>query len=111
VKDLIEATRAAFQNEFWVAWTVSWSRYASQKKFRGWSGLVPASSQSGSAEKKGLRITHAGPDPIKKYAYIIAERYHVPEEVRKRNNQQARKARRDEQAERKRKRRRSRPGR
>jgi transposase len=156
-------------------------RFTSQKKFRGWSGLVPKSSQSGSVEKKGLRITHAGPDLIKKYAYIdaevarhwdpqiaaiyhnqmmhkgkhhvqavcccathlldrvravlrdgrpyelrdvdgtpvtwqeartiIAERYQVPEEVRKRNSKQARQARRDEQAERKRKKRRSRPDR
>jgi len=156
-------------------------RFTSQKKFRGWSGLVPKSSQSGSGEKKGLRITHAGPDLIKKYAYIdaevarrwdpqiaaiyhdqmvhkgkhhvqavcccathlldrvravlrdgrpyelrdvdgtpvtwqearaiIAERYQVPEEVRKRNSKRARKTRRDEQAERKRKKRRSRPDR
>jgi transposase len=156
-------------------------RFTSLKKFRGWSGLVPKSSQSGSAEKKGLRITHAGPDLIKKYAYInaevarrwdpqiaaiyhdqmvhkgkhhvqavcccathlldrvravlrdgrpyelrdvngtpatwqearaiIAERYQVPEEVRKRNSKRAHKARRDEQAERKRKKRRSRPDR
>ena len=155
-------------------------RFTSQKKFRGWSGLVPQSDQSGDAEKKGLRITHAGPDLIKKYAYInaevarqwdpqiaaiyydqmvnkgkhhvqavcccathlldriravlrdrrpyelwdvdgtpvtwqearaiIAERYQVPEEVRKRNSKRARKTRRDQQAERKRKRR-SRPGR
>jgi transposase len=155
-------------------------RFTSQKKFRGWSGLVPQSDQSGDTEKKGLRITHAGPDLIKKYAYInaevgrqwdpqlaaiyydqmvnkgkhhvqavcccathildrvravlrdgrpyelrdvdgtpatwqearaiIAERYQVPEEVRQRNSQRARKARRDEQAERKQKRR-SRPDR
>jgi hypothetical protein len=132
-------------------------------------------------EKKGLRITHAGPDLIKKYAYIdaevarqwdpqiaaiyydqmahkgkhhvqavcccathlldrvravlrdgrpyelrdvdgtpvtwqearaiIAERYQVPEEVRKRSSKRARQARRDEQAERKQKKRRSRPDR
>jgi transposase len=156
-------------------------RFTSQKEFRGWSGLVPGSDQSGDAEKKGLRMTHAGPDLIKKYAYIntevarqwdpqiaaiyydqmvnkgkhhvqavcccathlldrvravlrdgrpyelrdvdgtpvtwqearaiIAERYQVPEEVRKRNSQRTRKARRDEQAERKRRKRRSRPGR
>ena len=155
-------------------------RFTSQKKFRGWSGLVPASDQSGDAEKKGLRITHAGPNLVKKYAYInaevgrqwdpqiaaiyydqmvnkgkhhvqavcccathildrvravlrdgrpyelrdvdgtpvtwqearaiIAERYQIPEEVRKRNSKRARKTRRDKQAERKRKRR-SRPGR
>jgi transposase len=155
-------------------------RFVLQKHFRGWSGLVPKSDQSGDVEKKGLRITKAGPDLVKKYAYIgaevarqwdpqiaaiyydqmvnkgkhhvqavcccgthlldrvrvvlrdgrpyelrdvdgtpltwqeartiIAERYHVPAEVRKRNSARARKARRDQQAERKRKRR-SRPDR
>ncbi len=48
-------------------------RFTDQKAFRGWSGLVPASDQSGGAEKKGLSITAAGPDLIKKYAYIDAE--------------------------------------
>jgi hypothetical protein len=48
-------------------------RFASQKKFRGWSGMVPESDQSGDVEKKGLSITCAGPDLIKKYAYINAE--------------------------------------
>jgi len=149
------------------------ARFATQRKFRGWHGMVPASQQSSDAETKGLRITRAGPDPVKKYAYInaevmrqwdpqiaaiyheqmmhkgnhhcqavcacathlldrvravlrdgrpyelrdvdgtpvtwqearaiIAERYHVPEEVRKRNSKRARKARRDQRAERKRK--------
>jgi transposase len=153
-------------------------RFASQKKLRGWSGMIPASDQSGDVEKKGLRITCAGPDLIKKYAYInaevarqwdpqlaaiyydqmvnkgqhhnqavcacathlldriravlrdgrpyqlrdvdgqpvtwqqaraiITERYQVPEEVRQRTTQRARKARRDQRAERKQKRR-SRP--
>ncbi|MBC7249999.1 MAG: transposase [Anaerolineae bacterium] len=41
---------------------------------------------------------------------IIAERYHVPDEVRKRNSKRARKAQQDRRAERKQKRR-SRPGR
>ncbi len=48
-------------------------RFASQKAFRGWSGMVPQSDQSGGMEKKGLRITAAGPDLVKKYAYINAE--------------------------------------
>ena len=148
------------------------TRFATQRKFRGWHGLVPASKQSSDAETKGLRLTGAGPDPVKKYAYlnaevmrqwdpqiaaiyheqmmhkgnhhcqavcacathlldrvravlrerrpyelrdvdgtpvtwqegraIIAERYHVPEEVRRRNSKRARKARRDKRAERKR---------
>jgi transposase len=154
-------------------------RFALQKDFRGWSGMVPQSDQSGDVEKKGLRLTQAGPDLVKKYAYInaevarqwdpqiaaiyhdqmvhkgkhhvqavcccgthlldrvravlrdgrpyelrdvdgtpvtweearaiIAERYHVPPEVRQRNSQRARQARRDERAEKTRKRR-SRPG-
>lgn len=150
-------------------------RFVLQKEFRGWHGIVPESDQSGDAEKKGLPITKAGPDLVKKYAYmnaevarqwdpqiaaiywdqmvnkgnhhiqavcacathlldrvravlrdgrpyelrdadgtpvtweeartIIAERYHVPEEVRKRNSARARKARRDKRAEKKQKRR------
>ncbi len=48
-------------------------RFTSQKKFRSWSGMIPESDQSGDAEKKGLRITCAGPDLIKKYAYINTE--------------------------------------
>ncbi len=155
-------------------------RFATQKAFRSWHGIIPASEQSSDAEKKGLRITSAGPDPVKKYGYInaevarqwdpqiaaiyyeqmvhkgnhhcqavcacathlldrvravlrdgrpyelcdvdgtpvtwqearaiIAERYHVPDEVRRRNSKRARKARRDRRAERKRERR-SHPGR
>lgn len=150
-------------------------RFTSQKQFRGWSGMIPRSDQSGDAEKKGLPITAAGPNLIKKYAYInsevarqwdpqmaatyygqmvnkgqhhnqaicacathlldrvravlrdgrpyalrdvdgtpvtrqqaraiVLERYQVPEEVRQRNTQRARKKRRDQRAERKRKRR------
>jgi len=155
-------------------------RFATQRDFRGWHGIVPASEQSSDAETKGLRITSAGPDPVKKYGYInaevmrqwdpqiaaiyqdqmmnkgkhhcqavcacathlldrvravlrdgrpyelrdvdgrpvtwqearaiIAERYHVPDEVRQRNSKRVRKAQRDRRAERKQKRR-SRPGR
>lgn len=48
-------------------------RFATQKRFRGWSGMVPESDQSGDVDKKGLRITKAGPDLVKKYAYINAE--------------------------------------
>jgi transposase len=49
------------------------ARFVSQKKFRGWSGMVPESDQSGDVDKKGLPITCAGPNLIKKYAYINAE--------------------------------------
>ena len=48
-------------------------RFALQKEFRSWSGMLPISDQSGDTEKKGLRITKAGPDLVKKYAYINAE--------------------------------------
>jgi len=154
------------------------TRFASQKAFRGWSGMVPRSDQSGDLDKKGLRISKAGPDLVKKYAYInaevarqwdpqiaaiyydqmvhkgkhhvqavcccathlldrvravlrddrpyelkdvdgtpvtwqearaiIAERYHVPDEVRQRRRSRTRKKRREQQAERTQKRR-SRP--
>jgi transposase len=154
------------------------TRFVSQKAFRGWSGMVPRSDQSGDVDKKGLRISKAGPDLVKKYAYInaevarqwdpqiaaiyydqmvnkgkhhvqavcccathlldrvravlrddrpyevqdvdgtavtwqearaiIAERYHVPEEVRRRRRHRTRKQRREQQAE-KRRRSRSRP--
>lgn len=150
-------------------------RFVLQKEFRGWHGIVPESDQSGDAEKKGLPITKAGPDLVKKYGYmnaevarqwdpqiaaiywdqmvnkgnhhtqavcacathlldrvravlrdarpyelrdvdgtpvtweearaIIAERYHVPDEVRKRNSARSRKKRRDKRAEKKQKRR------
>jgi transposase len=136
------------------------SRFSANRPFRGWSGLVPYSSQSGEGESKGLRITKAGPNLVKKYAYldsnvafdqmvnkgkhhsqavcacathlicrvrvvvtqdrpyelrdvdgtpvtpsqaraIIAERYIVPEEVRRRNNKRARRQRAERRAERK----------
>lgn len=154
-------------------------RFACQKQFRGWHGIVPKSDQSGEVDKKGLPITKAGPDLVKKYAFInaevarqwdpqiaaiyyeqmvnkgkhhvqavctcathlldrvravlrdgrpyelrdvdgtpvtwqqarriIADRYQVPEHVRKRNSKATRKKRRDQQAERRQKKRRSRP--
>ena len=48
-------------------------RFSSVRDFRGWSGLVPASAQSGGSEAKGHHITQAGPDLIKKYAFLDAE--------------------------------------
>jgi len=49
------------------------ARFANHRLFRGWHGLVPDSRQSGNSEAKGLHITKAGPDLIKKYAYLDAE--------------------------------------
>jgi transposase len=145
-------------------------RFPSGRQMRGWSGMVPNSKQSSDSESKGLHISQAGPDLIKKFAYldadvarrydpqlaalyydqmvnkgkhhnqavctvathlldrvfviltedrpyelrdvdgtavspkqaraIIAEKYTVPEEVRKRNNRKARQVRKEQRAER-----------
>jgi transposase len=48
-------------------------RFRSTRLFRGWTGMVPASQQSAESEAKGLHVTQAGPDLIKKYAYLNAE--------------------------------------
>jgi hypothetical protein len=48
-------------------------RFSSSRVFRGWSGMVPDSSQSADSEAKGLHITQAGPDLVKKFAYLDAE--------------------------------------
>jgi transposase len=48
-------------------------RFASNRRFRGWSGMIPRSAQSGERESKGLRITRAGPNLIKKYSYLDAD--------------------------------------
>jgi transposase len=48
-------------------------RFPNNRAFRGWSGLVPRSAQSGESESKGLHVTKAGPDPVKKYAYLNAD--------------------------------------
>ena len=48
-------------------------RFSSTRVFRGWSGMVPDSAQSADSEAKGLHITQAGPDLIKKFAYLDAE--------------------------------------
>jgi transposase len=48
-------------------------RFSSNREFRGWSGMVPRSAQSGEGESKGLRISKAGPNLVKKYAYLNAD--------------------------------------
>ena len=48
-------------------------RFRSTRLFRGWTGMVPDSQQSAENEAKGLHITQAGPDLIKKFAYLDAE--------------------------------------
>lgn len=57
----------------YVAFVGDASRFATGRAFRNWSGMVPSSDQSGEREGKGLHITQAGPDPVKKYAFLEAE--------------------------------------
>ena len=54
------------------------ARFPTNRKFRGWHGLIPDSRQSGDAESKGLHISQAGPDLVKKYAFLgggVARRF------------------------------------
>jgi transposase len=48
-------------------------RFPSLRQFRGWSGLIPFSRQSGHAQARGLHITQAGPDLIKAIAFLDAQ--------------------------------------
>jgi transposase len=48
-------------------------RFPNTRRFRGWHGMIPRSAQSGTQESKGLRISQAGPNPVKKFAYLNAE--------------------------------------
>jgi transposase len=145
-------------------------RFPSLRDFRGWSGMIPFSRQSGEAQARGLHITKAGPNLIKATAFLNAgvarqwdpqiaavyykqmvvhgkhylqaicacathlldriyailrddrpyqlcdvdgtpvdkrearricqEQYHVPDEIRRRNNHRLRKARKERQVER-----------
>ncbi len=45
-------------------------RFPDGHHFRGWHGLVPDSRQSGESEGKGLHVSQAGPDPVKKFAFL-----------------------------------------
>lgn len=44
-----------------------------QNTFRGWHGLIPGSKQSSSKDQKGIPITKAGPNLVKKFAYLSAD--------------------------------------
>ncbi len=48
------------------------SRFPSINAFLGWSGMIPFSSQSGEGQAKGLHITPAGPDWVKRTACLEA---------------------------------------
>jgi transposase len=48
-------------------------RFPSLHDFRGWSGMIPFSRQSGEGQAKGLHITKAGPSLVKAIAFIDAQ--------------------------------------
>lgn len=48
-------------------------RFRSVRACRSWSGLIPDSRQSANTEAKGLHIPQAGPNLVKKFAYLDAE--------------------------------------
>ena len=47
-------------------------RFPSLDQFRGWSGMIPYSAQSGTGQAQGLHITQAGPDLLKATAFLNA---------------------------------------
>lgn len=48
-------------------------RFPSLNNFLGWSGMIPFSSQSGEGQATGLSLTQAGPDLIKRTAFVDAQ--------------------------------------
>lgn len=48
-------------------------RFTDQAAFRSWSGMIPNGRQSGASEGKGLHLSQAGPDLVKKFAFLDAE--------------------------------------
>ena len=49
------------------------TRFASLREYRGWTGMIPNSKQSALSEAQGLHITQAGPELVKKFAYLDAQ--------------------------------------
>ncbi len=56
----------------YVAFIGNIARFPALDQFRGWSGLIPYSAQSGHGQAQGLHITQAGPDLLKATAYLNA---------------------------------------
>ena len=56
----------------YIAFVGDIQRFPSINNFLGWSGMIPFSSQSGWGQAQGLRITQAGPDLIKRTAFLNA---------------------------------------
>ena len=57
----------------YVSLMVDPRRFDSQRRFRSWTGMIPKSSQTATSEAKGLHITQAGPNLVRKFAYMGAD--------------------------------------
>ena len=57
----------------YVSFIGNHQRFASLRQLRGWSGMVPNCKQSADSQASGLKITQAGPNLIKKFAFLDAE--------------------------------------
>lgn len=57
----------------YIAFIGDVQRFPTLRQFRGWTGMVPYSRQTGQTQAQGLRLTQAGPDLIKATAYRNAE--------------------------------------
>lgn len=56
----------------YIAFIGDIQRFPSSNNFLGWTGMIPFSSQSGETQAKGLHITQAGPDLVKRTAFLDA---------------------------------------
>ena len=70
----LETLRGVGQDSaaIYVAFIGDIQRFPASRDFRGWSGMIPFSRQSGEAQARGLHITQAGPDLIKTAAFMDA---------------------------------------
>ena len=62
----------------YMAFIHSIDRFPTVDSFRQWTGMVPASDQSGNTQSKGLGITQAGPNIVKATLFLdahVARRY------------------------------------
>jgi transposase len=57
----------------YIAFVGDIKRFPSLNKFLGWSGMTPGGNQSGDHETVGLPLTQAGPDLIKRTAFVDAQ--------------------------------------
>jgi transposase len=57
----------------YLAFIQSIDRFPSCDQFRKWTGIVPASHQSGLAQSKGLSITRSGPNIVKATLFLNAQ--------------------------------------